>query len=158
MVRCEEESILSSYQRIGTLNEAHNIELVQNIQTNGIYVRKTLTIYSHAVYQELMEHHIRDIPTVYAAVEDGDRLIVIEEYVHGITLQETLEQRSYTETEAAELVVALCRIIHDLHSCIPPIIHRDIKPENILITEDGTVKLLDLNAAKQYSAYKGGDT
>ena len=51
-----------------------------------------------------------------------------------------------------------CRILAQLHRAEPPIIHRDIKPGNIILTEDGTVKLLDMNAARQLSEGKEADT
>ena len=40
----------------------------------------------------------------------------------------------------------------------PPIIHRDIKASNIIISQEGTVTLLDMDAAKWYRDQSDRDT
>lgn len=45
-----------------------------------------------------------------------------------------------------------------MHSYYLPIIHRDIKPSNVIVTNDGIVKLLDMNAAKYYKGNAEEDT
>ena len=46
----------------------------------------------------------------------------------------------------------------ELHSANPPILHRDIKPSNIIRTADGSIRLLDMNAARQADPMKKEDT
>jgi serine/threonine protein kinase len=52
----------------------------------------------------------------------------------------------YTYDGAKAVVMGVCKAAHSLHE--RNIIHRDIKPENIIITDKGTVKLIDLNASR----------
>ena len=50
----------------------------------------------------------------------------------------------------------VCNAVETLHSL--GIIHRDIKPENVMIDTKGKVKLIDLNASRQYEEHKTSDT
>ncbi len=154
----DEELALSYYREISELNKEHGVTLVKNIRTNRLYVKKILTVYSLDVYRYLIEHPVADTPRIYEAIEDGGTLIVIEEYLNGTSLQTRIAEGTLPEAEAAAVTEALCRIVRDLHACVPPIVHRDIKPSNIILTDDGTVKLLDMNAAKQYMGDAEHDT
>ena len=154
----EEELALSYYREIGMLNAEHGVALVQHIQTKRLYVRKTLNVYNAEVYRYLMSHPIENTPRIYEAVEDKGVLTVIEEYIDGSSLSELLKSGPIREEKTIQIIRKLCGIVEDLHSCSPAIVHRDIKPSNILLTDDGTVKLLDMNAAKQYRSQNDHDT
>ena len=147
----EEECRLSYYREIAVLNEEHRVSLVQHGESGRIYVKKVLSVYDPAVFRYLREHHVSRTPVIYEAVESADGLTLIEEYISGQTLREVLEERGILpEEEAYRLAADLCRILCELHAAVPPIIHRDIKPSNIMITPEGELRLLDMNAAKYY--------
>lgn len=154
----EEELALSYYREIGHLNVDHGVTLVRNSQTNRLYVRKTLTVYNADVYRSLMRHPVANTPRVFEAVEDEGTLTVIEEYIDGSNLRDLLAQGPLPREQALNITEQLCRIVSDLHRRTPPIVHRDIKPSNIILTDDGTVKLLDMNAAKPVRDSESRDT
>lgn len=154
----DEELALSYYKEIGELNTEHGVYLVKNIQTSRLYVKKVLSVYNADVYRYLIEHPVPNTPQIYEAVEDDGLLTVIEEYINGTSLKDLLTKGPLTEAEAVDITIKLCKIVQDLHNCVPPIVHRDIKPSNIILMDDGTVKLLDMNAAKQYLGYAEQDT
>lgn len=155
----EEELRLSYYKEITPLSKEHGVYLAKNSQDNKIYVKKTAEVYDLEVFLYLKEHPVKNMPRIFEAAEKDGKLITIEEYIPGETLREYLDKKkTLSEEETKEIAVSLCEIVKELHSASPPIIHRDIKPENIMLTPDGTVKLLDLNAAKRAERKKSSDT
>lgn len=155
----EEESMLSFYRELTALDGKRNIVLVQDIRDGGIYVKKTLDIYSQAVYEQLTTVRIEGVPAVMECIADDGRLIVVEEYVQGRSLKQMLdEQGLFDEAQAYDIAVQLADILVRLHQLEPAIVHRDIKPSNIIIEKIGHVNLIDFNAARHVNADKNEDT
>lgn len=147
---------LKAYQELTGLDASGRAVLVRNIYNNKLYVKKRISSYDLSVFRYLRENPVRGMPGIVELVEDDGGLIVIEEYISGDTLREKLEERgTLPENEAREIMAGLCRILKGLH---PSIIHRDIKPDNIIILPNGSVMLLDVNAAKWYTPDKERDT
>lgn len=150
---------ISFYKEIAPLHEEHQICIVQHIETRKIYIKKVMSIYNMDVYEELFRHPVRNIPRIYAMYETEQTLTIIEEYISGDTLQEIIDICTcLSPYDVLTYSIQLCTILNDLHNANPPIIHRDIKPSNVMITEDGRVVLIDLNAAKQFHTEKARDT
>lgn len=150
---------LSNYKKVADINSEHGIHLVQHLETGRFYVRKTLAVYNPAVFQYLAEHPIPGIPRIYEVTEVDSRLVLVEEYIPGTTLQELLDTDGpLPQAQVVDYMVQLCTILLSLHSCNPPIVHRDIKPSNLVVTSDGILKLIDLNAAKLADGSDGKDT
>lgn len=155
----DEELRLSYYKQISTLNASHNVFLVQHIETNKLYVKKILTVFNTAVYDYLKACPIPGTPRIYEAIQEDNQLIVIEDYINGSTLEDIVKTSGPMERQKAlSVLMDLCGIVNSLHQASPPIIHRDIKPSNIIISEDGVVKLLDMNAAKRFNQFAAEDT
>ncbi len=147
----EEEARLSYYKEIAVLSDEHAIYVVQHLETRRVYVKKVLTTYERDVYLYLKDHPISGTPRIYEAIEDNGKLIVIEDYVSGLSLEEWLKENGFfSEEKVVKIIYQLCHILKALHAVKPPIIHRDIKPANVLLTQDDHVTLLDMDAAKLY--------
>jgi serine/threonine protein kinase len=69
------------------------------------------------------------------------------EYVKGVPLTEYCRIHKCSILERLRLFRAVCEAVQYAHG--QAIIHRDLKPSNILVTGEGTVKLLDFGIAKQ---------
>ncbi len=154
-----DELALSYYKTVAEIDSNHAVQLVQHIETKKFYVKKHLTVYHLDIYQALREAPVRNTPQIHLLAEDATGLTVIEEYLPGNTLQELVDRDGpLPEAQVLEYTLQLCQIVSSLHHREPPIIHRDIKPSNVILSPDGVIKLLDLNAAKRVSPSQTRDT
>jgi serine/threonine protein kinase len=80
--------------------------------------------------------------------ESGAPYFVME-YIEGQTIREYCDTNRLTTIERLKLFRTVCSAVHFAHQNL--IVHRDIKPGNILVTADGTAKLLDFGVAKLLS-------
>ena len=152
-------SILSSYRELTMINTRHGISLVQHIATGRVYALKTLDVYNAEIYRYLRENPVKGTPEIEEVIEQDGHLTVIEEYISGQTLRSILENGNlFAETDAVRIIEELCGILKNLHGANPPIIHRDIKPDNIMVTPDGSIRLLDMDAARLARDKKSADT
>lgn len=108
------------------------------------------------VYELLKRYSHKNIVRVYDCSVNGSMITVLEEYIDGITVGEVLQTGLYSESGVRIIISQLCDALDFSHSL--GIIHRDIKPENIMLTTDGTVKLIDWSAARIYKRYISADT
>ena len=79
-------------------------------------------------------------------LSDGTPWIVME-YVDGMPLTEFCRTRHLGASDRLRLFSGVCEAVQYAHRHL--IVHRDLKPSNILVTNDGTVKLLDFGISKQ---------
>jgi len=86
------------------------------------------------------------IAMVYSFFREGDEFFLVMEYVTGRTLDATLRDCGAIEPrEAVRLFSLILDGIATAHR--QGLIHRDIKPENIMVTPDGTPKIMDFGIA-----------
>ncbi len=76
---------------------------------------------------------------------DGTPYLVME-YIDGEPIDAYCDHRRLSVEARLQLIRTICGAVHYAHQNL--IVHRDLKPNNILITPDGTPKLLDFGIAK----------
>ncbi|MCU0572784.1 MAG: serine/threonine protein kinase [Syntrophobacteraceae bacterium] len=96
-----------------------------------------------AILRRLGDHpnsvHLKEV------VKQDGKVILIQEYVEGSTLQDLLGQGMDPAAKESAFL-QLLEIVARAHS--DKIMHRDIKPENIIVTRQGILKLLDFGTGK----------
>lgn len=157
----EEQCKLSYYKKIADISTHTNVFLVQHVETNRIFVMKEQTVYSREVYEHLKTCENPHVPKICECVEDEEnqKLIIVEEYIQGESLAEHLQEKGvYSLEETCRFMITVCDVLEELHNLPQPVIHRDLKPDNILIQENGYLKIIDFNSAKQFETGRDSDT
>lgn len=112
---------------------AHNTETQQRIQREA---------------RALAAVHHPNCVRIYDIVDDldGGGLAIVMEYVPGQPLGDVVSKGLYSDAEAAKLWFTLAGALDAAHG--KGLLHRDVKPSNIIITDDGTPRLIDFGIAR----------
>ena len=88
--------------------------------------------------------------------ENGTAYIVME-FVEGSTLKDQLAEKGpMTWEQAKDVFLPAIRAMDAIHQA--GIIHRDLSPDNLMLDTDGSVKILDLGAAKDITLNSGASS
>jgi serine/threonine protein kinase len=79
------------------------------------------------------------------------RFYLVQEFVEGVSLDDDISQRRSSEVEARKVLFELLEVLEYLHTRSPKVIHRDVKPANVIRRTDGTLALVDFDAAREVS-------
>ena len=107
-----------------------------------VAIKKVKEQHSERFKQEARSVAALNHPNICQIFDIGDDYLVLE-YVKGKPLSSPLQ-----EQEAVQLAIQIATALEAAHK--KGIIHRDLKPSNIMVTDEGTVKLLDFGLAKLY--------
>ena len=156
----EDKLALSFYREVEPIGKKDNVFLVRHSETGEFFVKKIYTHYDSDIYKFLSENRLYGIPGIRLTIHDDDKLIVIEEYINGSTLQDIVEKQGkiFAPNEVAGILSRLCEILQQFHNATPQLVHRDIKPSNIIISQTGEIFLTDFNISRQVKENKNTDT
>ena len=157
------EDFLADYDQMELLAERGGREtfLCQKKGTGELVVAKCYenSLYQHLISEPVIKntHHDR-IPSYIGEYKNDQYTCILREYVPGRALSELVREKDFTQEEIISICVQLADILIFLHGQDPPVIHRDVKPENIIISEDGTVNLIDLDISRTFKSEEDSDT
>ena len=88
-----------------------------------------------------------NIARVYYVGEDRGWHFIVFEYIHGVNIRDLIDHRGLLPLdEALSYVIQIADALQ--HAASRDVVHRDIKPSNILITTNGSAKLVDMGLAR----------
>jgi len=101
-------------------------------------------LFQEAKIQALLEHP--NIIQITNFIEHDSNFYLVMEFVEGESLEDLIKNKKrLNDDEAVKIVMDIVRGLTHAHDL--DIIHRDIKPSNIMITKDGTAKIMDFGIA-----------
>ncbi|HEY7785041.1 MAG TPA: serine/threonine-protein kinase, partial [Pyrinomonadaceae bacterium] len=86
---------------------------------------------------------------------DDGRPYFVMEYIEGQPLYRYCDSNQLNIRERLKLFLSICDALHYAHQ--KQVVHRDIKPSNVIVTREGTPKLLDFGIAKLLNPDLAGD-
>ncbi len=103
---------------------------------------------------------VDDIPGVVRVRDlfrENDTAYIVMDFVEGETLKARLKRTGpMSWNQAKEIFQPAIRAMEQVHKA--GLIHRDLSPDNIMLLPDGSVKILDLGAAKDLSINSGASS
>src|ERR1035441_8570529 len=100
--------------------------------------------------QASLEHP--NIAALHTAVRVDNQLLMLMEYVEGVTLDHKLKDGPLPAAEAVNYVMQVLAALDYAHA--RGVVHRDIKPGNMMLTPGGVVKLMDFGIARSATDHK----
>jgi serine/threonine-protein kinase len=122
------------------------VKLVQRGRATPALVRRFRE--ERRILASLDHPHIARFLDAGATAEGLPYLVM--EYVEGTPLTRYCDDHALALPERLRLFMTVCEAVAYAHQNL--VVHRDLKPSNILVTRDGTVKLLDFGIAKLLDA------
>ena len=88
-----------------------------------------------------------NIATLFSFLRQGEDFFMVMEFVRGQTLDNLV--RRYGAMPSDKALALFCQALEGIdHAHRMGIIHRDIKPANMMLTENGTLKVMDFGIAR----------
>lgn len=95
------------------------------------------------------------IPKFFEYFFDNQRYYLVMDFIEGIDLRKVIKRmdeahRKVPIDKIIQWAIEICNVLEYLHSQNPPIVYRDLKPSNIMITLEGSIKLIDFGIARLF--------
>ncbi|WP_259406336.1 serine/threonine-protein kinase [Microbispora sp. H10885] len=89
------------------------------------------------------------VPAVYDCGTHGEELYLVMQLINGYSVTTLLDETEIPVAWAAAIAAQVCSVLAVAHAS--SLVHRDLKPSNLMLSPDGTVKVLDFGIAAALS-------
>ena len=96
-----------------------------------------------------------NICTIYDIDEYDGQVFIAMECVDGLNLKTYVSRHTLTTPQIADMGLQITSALSAAHA--KGIVHRDIKPGNLIVSDSGTVKVLDFGLARRFRAEDTGE-
>ncbi len=97
--------------------------------------------------------HVNVARLLDAGVSDLRQPFLVLEYIDGEPIDAYAKRATASVEQRVRLMLQVLAAVGHAHANL--IVHRDLKPSNVLVTRDGTVKLLDFGIARLLASEEG---
>ena len=152
------EYYLSKYEELSVLSDTKKCRtsLMRNKDTGELVVKKEMGKESFSVYSLLKSIKSKNLIKVLECFRDEDKTIEIEEDVNGKRLDDYFREKKATLEQVVDVGIALCEGLAPMHKL--NLVHRDIQPKNIIITNEGSLKIIDFDISRKENENATHDT
>jgi len=125
---------------------SQRVEALKIILPNAVHTPEMADRFLREIrLQASLEHP--HIAALHNAFRIRDELVMVIEFVEGVSLREKLRSPGITLGQALQYGAQVLAALEYAHG--RGVVHRDIKPSNVMIASHGVVKLLDFGLAAQ---------
>ena len=152
------EYYLNKYDELSILSDTEKCttSLLRNSDTGELVVKKRMHYKAFPIYNQLKEIKHNNIVNVLECFLDNDDCIEVEEYVNGKRIDDYCSSKMVESDECIKLIMDLCDGLDAIHK--KGMVHRDIQPKNIIISHEGTLKLIDFDISRKTNNSEQRDT
>lgn len=143
-------AVFSAFRRVGNINQHVAIKMLRREMNSAVLrqrferEREILATLEHPNISRLIDFGTTSEDIPYIAME----------FIDGIPIDDFCNSNNFSLDQRLELFQKVCSAVSSAHRTL--IVHRDLKPSNILVTSDGTPKLLDFGISKIVSDIDSG--
>lgn len=162
--------VLGSYRIEGEIGRGGMGAVYEAVRADGEFRRKVaIKIVKRGMDTDFILRRFRNERQILATLEhpyitrllDGGttndgRPYFVMDYIEGLPLYRYCDNNRLTIAERLKLFAKICEAVEYAHQNL--VIHRDLKPSNILVSADGTPRLLDFGIAKLLNPEMASDT
>lgn len=126
---------------VSTALQWYTTEAAQTIRSSGqeMFLKEARKMSHAAAFPQVV--HVLDL------FQDNNTAYIVMNYIQGVHLAQQIKATGPMSWQTAlQLLLPVVDVMQQVHDV--GLIHRDISPDNLMLQPDGSIKILDLGAAK----------